>query len=924
MLGELGFDSLDALAHAIVPKGLQLERPLLLPGPRSESEVLNELRVIAGMNRKFRSYIGMGYYDCVTPQVIQRNVLENPGWYTPYTPYQAEVSQGRLEMMLNFQTMICELTALEIANASLLDEATAAAEAMTMCRRLKAAERRNVFFVSDQCHPQSIEVVRTRARALDIELLVGDHDCFVPDARVFGALVQYPATRGQIYDYQEFTARLHASGALVVVAADPLSLTLLKPPGELGADVAVGSTQRFGVPLGYGGPHAAYFATRDAFKRQMPGRLVGVSRDAHGGQALRLALQTREQHIRREKATSNICTAQVLPANLAAMYAIYHGPEGLRQIARRIHLLACLLAAGLRRLGYEVDLAPFFDTLQVHLARASSNVIMRIAEEHQINLRALNEHDIGISLDETTTPAEVSELWQVFNSNAPVKFSPEELVSQITDQLPAGLLRKSRFLTQPVFNRYHSETEMLRYLRRLESRDLSLTTSMIPLGSCTMKLSAACGMSAMTWPEFNRVHPFAPSSQAEGYQRLFRQLERWLAEITGLPGVSFQPNAGSQGEYAGLLVIRRHHECRGQAHRNVCLIPTSAHGTNPASAVMAGLTVVTVLCDTQGNIDVADLAAKAQAHRNDLAALMVTYPSTHGVFEERIQEICRIIHEFGGQVYMDGANLNAQLGLCRPVDLGADVCHLNLHKTFGMPHGGGGPGMGPIAVAKHLVEFLPSHPVIDLGAGHSIGPVSAAPWGSASLLPISWAYLAAMGASGLKEATQVAILNANYVAKRLAPYFPVLYCGSGGFVAHECILDLRQFHHVSAEDVAKRLMDYGFHAPTLSWPVPGTLMVEPTESESKAELDRFCEAMIAIHAEIQAIESGQGDRLDNPLKNAPHTAQVVSADQWDRPYSRGQAAYPLPWLRDHKFWPAVGRIDNVHGDRYPICTWASG
>jgi len=922
MLQELGFPSLEALANTAIPEGLRLRQPLQLPDPRTEFQVLSDLRTLAGRNQVFRSCLGMGYHDCITPPVIQRNVLENPGWYTPYTPYQAEISQARLELLLNFQTMICDLTRLEVANASLLDEATAAAEAMLMCHGLKEAERRQVFFVSEECHPQNLEVVRTRARTLGIQVVVGHHRAFAFDATSCAALVQYPTTRGTLYDYQDLVAQAHAAGALVIVAADLLGLTLLKPPGEFGADVAVGSTQRFGVPLGYGGPHAAYFATRDAFKRQMPGRLVGVSRDAQGRPALRLSLQTREQHVRREKATSNICTAQVLPANLAALYALYHGPEGLVRIARRIHRLTGVLAAGLKRLGCLIDPVPFFDTLQVRLGRRPSGVIVQIAEEHRINLRALDDQTIGVSLDETTAPADVAELWQIFNSNQPVEFTPEELARETEAELPPPLARTSRFLTHPVFNRYHSETEMLRYLRRLESRDLSLTTSMIPLGSCTMKLNAACEMMPVTWPEFSRLHPFAPPAQAEGYHTLFRQLEQWLAEITGFAGVSLQPNAGSQGEYAGLLVIRQYHEHRGAPHRRVCLIPTSAHGTNPASAVMAGLKVVAVACDQQGNIDVADLRAKAHAHQDDLAALMVTYPSTHGVFEERIQQICQVVHECGGLVYMDGANLNALVGLCRPADLGADLCHLNLHKTFSIPHGGGGPGMGPIAVARHLLEFLPGHAVAGLGGQSSIGAVSAAPWGSASILPISWVYIAAMGPAGLREATQVAILNANYIAKRLAPCFPVLYKGPGGLVAHECILDLRQFKSVTAEDVAKRLMDYGFHAPTLSWPVAGTLMVEPTESESKAELDRFCEAMVAIHAEMQAVEYGQADKRNNLLKNAPHTAEAVIADTWDRPYSREQAAYPLPWLREHKFWPAVGRIDNVYGDRNLVCICA--
>ena len=967
MLDALGYRGLDELIDAAVPANIRLAKPLNLPAGRGEFGVLKELRGIAARNQVFRSYIGLGYHDCVTPAVIQRNILENPGWYTQYTPYQAEISQGRLEMLLNFQTMVCDLTGLEIANASLLDEATAAAEAMMMCHRLRHEEGRNVFFVSEDCHPQDIEVVRTRAEALDLGIVVGDHRSFKFDARVFGALVQYPDTYGAIHDYQTFAQAAHAAGALVVVAADLLSLTLLKPPGEFGADVAVGSAQRFGVPLGYGGPHAAYFATREAFKRQMPGRLVGVSKDSQGRPALRLALGTREQHIRREKATSNICTAQALLANMAAAYAIYHGPEGLKNIARRIHWLTAILAAGLERLGYKVGQAsrlsasargqtdgqaerlPYFDTLRVDLGPKRSSDIVKIAEAHRVNLRVIDADTVGIALDETVTENDVAELLRIFNADRAPSLTIREIAATLIGTgsgsgdgtevgfpdlppvIPPALARRSAFLVHSVFHRYHSETEMLRYLKRLEARDLSLTTSMIPLGSCTMKLNATCEMFPVSWPEFSRLHPFAPLSQAQGYRLLFEQLEERLAEITGFAAISLQPNAGSQGEYAGLLVLRRYHQSRGEGHRKVCLIPTSAHGTNPASAVMAGLTVVAVACDKEGNIDVADLRAKAGAHKDDLACLMVTYPSTHGVFEASIKEICRVIHESGGQVYMDGANLNAQVGLCRPADIGADVCHLNLHKTFCIPHGGGGPGMGPIGVAEHLVKFLPGHPVVGVHASaragdnlkvelQPIGAVAAAPWGSASILAISWVYIAAMGGAGLTEATKVAILNANYIANRLEKYFPTLYQGHGGLVAHECILDLSAFTTVTAEDVAKRLMDYGFHAPTLSWPVAGTMMVEPTESESKAELDRFCDAMIAVHGEIQSIETGRMDKQNNPLKNAPHTADAIAADNWNRPYSREQAAFPAPWLKEHKFWPAVGRIDNVYGDRNPVCT----
>ncbi|HWX20892.1 MAG TPA: aminomethyl-transferring glycine dehydrogenase [Candidatus Binatia bacterium] len=918
MLELLGYQSLAALGKAAVPAGIQLQHALRLPGGRSEAEVIRALKELASQNQVFRSYLGMGYSDCITPAVIQRNVLENPGWYTQYTPYQAEIAQGRLEALLTFQTMIIDLTGLEVANASLLDEGTAAAEAMTMFHGLK--DGRAVFFVSQECHPQTIDVVKTRARALGLEVAVGDHRKFAFSEQVFGALVQYPDTCGEIHDYTGFAEQAHAACALVAVAADLLSLTLLRPPGEFGADVALGSAQRFGVPLGYGGPHAAYFATREALKRHMPGRIVGVSRDSRGRPALRLALQTREQHIRREKATSNICTAQALLANIAAMYACYHGPQGLKQIARRLYLLTKVLARGLTRLGYAIGPGVFFDTLRIELGARTPAEISKLAEADRMNLRTIDQHTIGISLDETTGEKDLLDLWRVFNGGRLPDFRPNELLTEADTDYPAPFARSSPYLTHPVFNRYHSETDMLRYLKRLEARDLSLTTSMIPLGSCTMKLNAAVEMFPVTWPEFNRLHPFAPLRQARGYQLLFQQLEDWLGEITGFAGISLQPNAGSQGEYAGLLVIRAYHASRGEGSRNICLIPASAHGTNPASAVMAGLKVMAVACDKEGNIDVADLRAKAEAHRTELAALMVTYPSTHGVFEETIQEICEIIHTSGGQVYMDGANLNAQVGLCRPGDIGADVCHLNLHKTFCIPHGGGGPGMGPIGVAEHLVEFLPGHTVVNLGGENPVGAVASAPWGSAGILPISWAYIAAMGGAGLTEATQYAILNANYIARRLQDYFPVLYRGHTGLVAHECILDLRRFKSVTVEDVAKRLMDYGFHAPTISWPVPGTIMVEPTESESKEELDRFCDALIGIHAEIQAIESGRADRQNNVLKNAPHTADMLAAENWAHPYSREQACFPAPWLHDYKFWPAAGRIDNVYGDRNLVCS----
>jgi glycine dehydrogenase len=918
LLALLGHKTLDGLIDAAVPKKIRLGKKLSLPAARSEFEALADLKKIAGENKVFRSFIGMGYYDTITPPVIQRSVLENPGWYTQYTPYQAEISQGRLEALLNFQTMASELTGLDLANASMLDEATAAAEAMTMSLRLK--DGRNIFFVSETCHPQTIEVVRARARALDIEVVIGNYETFSFSEKVFGALVQYPDTFGAINDYSGFTQKAHAAGAMVTVATDLLALTLIKPPGEFGADIAVGSAQRFGVPLGYGGPHAAFFATRDEFKRQMPGRIVGVSKDSRGRPALRLALGTREQHIRREKATSNICTAQALLANMASLYACYYGPEGLKKIAERIHILADDFAGQIvtKKLTWKYD--SFFDTVCVECesTKLRDEIIQRAAKRF-INLRPHRANQVLVSFDETCSAATVAELTTIFTGE-PCK--PEEVgtnLENLTLISQGEFRRTSKFLQHSVFNRYHSETEMLRYIKRLESRDLSLTASMIPLGSCTMKLNAAAEMFPVSWPEFGKIHPFAPLNQTRGYQKIFDQLETWLAEITGFAGISLQPNAGSQGEYAGLLVIRAYHESRGDTHRNVCLIPTSAHGTNPASAVMAGMKVVAVACDTNGNIDVADLGAKAEAHKADLSALMITYPSTHGVFEETIREICDIIHANGGQVYMDGANMNAQVGLTSPGFIGADVCHLNLHKTFCIPHGGGGPGVGPIGVAEHLVDFLPGHNVINLGGENPIGAVSAAPWGSASILTISWMYIAMMGADGLTEATKVAILNANYIAARLEKYFPTLY-RSNGLVAHECILDLRAFHATTAEDVAKRLMDYGFHAPTLSWPVAGTLMVEPTESESKYELDRFCDAMISIHAEMTAVESGAADAKNNLLKNAPHTADQIASDNWNRPYTREAAAFPTKSLHDYKFWPYVSRVDNVFGDRNPVCS----
>jgi glycine dehydrogenase len=909
-----GHASLDALVSAAVPALIRRSDSMCLPEPLGETAALARLRTIAAKNHVFKSYIGLGYYDTITPPVIQRNILENPGWYTQYTPYQAEISQGRLEGLLNFQTMVCDLTGLDISNASLLDEATACAEAMTLCRRVTEADaERNTFWIASDCHPQNIDLVRTRAEALGLQVVVGDWKQPSFGDEVFGVLVQYPGTSGEVGDYSTLVQRAHEAGALVVFAADLLALTLLKTPGEWGADVAVGSAQRFGVPLGFGGPHAAYFATRDAFKRSMPGRLVGVSKDSRGRPALRLSLGTREQHIRREKATSNICTAQALLANMAMAYAAYHGPEGLTAIARRVHGLTGLLAAGLQRLGLQRTAATFFETLTVQVPDAAS--VHKAAESLHINLRRVDAQHVGVSLDETTGLDDVHNILSAFHRGEPLPFALDEL-SVVAPVLPT---RSSAFLTHSVFQKHRSETEMLRYLRRLESKDLSLCHSMIPLGSCTMKLNASAEMFPVSWPEIGAIHPFAPLSQTRGYQQMFEELESWLATCTGFAGVSLQPNSGSQGEYAGLLIIRAWHRSRSEGHRNVCLIPSSAHGTNPASAVMVGMTVVPVACDSDGNIDVADLQQKISQHGSNLAALMITYPSTHGVFEVAVKDICQWVHEAGGQVYMDGANMNAQVGLTSPGTLGADVCHLNLHKTFCIPHGGGGPGVGPVCVAAHLVDFLPGHVVVNLGGEDPIGAVSAAPWGSASICVISWMYIQMMGTVGLTSATRVAILNANYIAQRLQSYFPTLY-RANGCVAHECILDLRQFKKVTAEDVAKRLMDYGFHAPTLSWPVAGTLMVEPTESEPRAELDRFCEAMIAIHAEIVEVESGRVDAKNNLLKNAPHTADQIASEVWDRPYGREQAAFPVAGLKDFKFWPASGRVDNVFGDRNLVCS----
>jgi len=921
MLAALGRPSLAALIDATLPADIRLEKPLTLPSPLGESAALGELRSIASLNKVFRNFIGQGYYETLTPPVIQRCILENPAWYTPYTPYQAELSQGRLEALLNFQTLVTDLTGLDIANASLLDEGTAAAEAMMLCHRVRTAAG-GVFFISEKCHSQTINLVKTRAEPLGIEVRVGDHASLDPATLpgLFGLLVQYPDTNGDINDFHSLFTRAHVAGALCVVATDLLALSLLRPPGEFGADVAIGSAQRLGVPLGFGGPHAAFFATRDALKRQMPGRLVGVSKDAQGNPALRLSLGTREQHIRRDKATSNICTAQVLLAVMASMYAVYHGAEGFRGIATRIHLLTTTLAEALRRAGATVNTGPVFDTLTIGNVAAAR--VHAAAEARKINLRQLDANRVGLSLDEATTLDELETLLDCFSESA-------ELIPQTTPDL-SSFSRTSTYLGAKVFQNHRTEHELLRYIKRLESRDLSLCHSMISLGSCTMKLNATAEMYPLSWPEFARLHPFAPVGQTRGYQRLTRDLEAWLAEITGLAAVSLQPNAGSQGEYAGLLAIRAYHAARGEGQRQVCLIPTSAHGTNPASAVMGGFSVVPVNCDAQGNIDLADLRTKAELHASRLAALMITYPSTHGVFECSIRKICDLIHSHGGQVYMDGANMNAQVGLTSPGRIGADVCHLNLHKTFCIPHGGGGPGVGPVCVAAHLAPYLPGHserlPVHQTSDGATvpagIGAIAAAPYGSASILVIPWMYIRMMGAAALSEATSIAILSANYIAHRLNNHFPVLYRGVDGCVAHECIIDLRGWkkHGLEVEDVAKRLMDYGYHAPTMSWPVAGTLMIEPTESEDLAQLNRFCDALISIHGEMQAVAAGHSDQLDNPLKNAPHTASMVCGDTWSRSYSREQAAYPAAWTRLFKFWPSVGRVDNVYGDRNLVCS----
>ena len=923
MLETLGEPSLDALIDKTVPAGIRLSGAMDLPPAAGESAALEELRGISMKNRVFRSFIGEGYYDTHTPGVIQRNILENPGWYTAYTPYQAEIAQGRLEALLNFQTMVADLTGLPVSNASLLDEATAAAEAMHMAFAVRKNKEGKKIFVSKRCNSQTIAVIQTRAEPLGIEVIVDDESPLLLDGSVFAVVVQYPDVDGSINEYDLLFANAKKAGALCICAADLLALVLLRPPGEFGADIVVGTTQRFGVPLGFGGPHAAYLATKDEFKRLMPGRLVGISIDSHGNPAYRLSLQTREQHIRRDKATSNICTAQVLLAVIASMYAVYHGPDGLRKIATRVHLCARTFALALESLPqkFKVRSQPFFDTVCVKTAKNDADAILATARAMRVNLRRIGENQFTVAFDETTTVEDINTLIAIFTYGNRIDNTALQTSRQALSDIPAAHQRKSAYLTHPVFNSHHTEHEMLRYLRRLESKDLSLCHSMIPLGSCTMKLNATSEMFPVTWPEFSRIHPFAPAEQTVGYREMCAQLEKWLGEITGLPGVLLEPNAGSQGEYAGLLAIRKYHESRDEKKRTICLIPNSAHGTNPASAVMAGMRVVPVKCDENGNIDMSDLFEKAGEHADDLAALMLTYPSTHGVFEETVRSICDLIHVNGGQVYMDGANMNAQVGLTSPGRIGADVCHLNLHKTFCIPHGGGGPGVGPICVGAHLTEFLP--PRARTGPERHTGAISAAPYGSASILPISWMYIRMMGADGLTMATKLAILNANYMAARLRDFFPVVFTGENSTVAHECIIDIRGFKLVTAEDVAKRLMDYGFHAPTLSWPVSGTLMIEPTESETKAELDRFCDALISIHGEIIAIERGEISKTDNPLKNAPHTARAVTAEEWPHGYSRKVAAFPAPWVADSKFWPSVGRVDNVFGDRNLVCTCPS-
>jgi glycine dehydrogenase len=926
MLKTIGFNSLEQMAEKVIPSQIRSSHDYTLVGSGvSESDLLDGLKKMVSKNKVYKSYIGLGFHDTITPTVILRNVFENPVWYTAYTPYQPEISQGRLESLLNFQTMVADLTGMEISNASLLDEGTAAAEAMFMAHSL-CKNKANAFVVSPNMHPHVIEVMSTRAEPLGFEMIIADPAQYDFSKPVFGVFFQYPDTFGVVSDYSAAAKKYKEHGALVVASVDLLAMTLLTPPGEWGADIVVGNSQRFGVPMGYGGPHAAFLATKDANKRLLSGRLVGVSIDTQGKPALRLALQTREQHIRREKATSNICTAQVLLANMAAMYAVYHGPQGLKKIALRVQRLTAILGEGLSKLGFVVSKNPFFDTLTVTTDKASE--IINQADQMQINFRPLGNSKLGLSLNETTSLLDVEAIWVAFNLGKPVSFAGSTIDESMSEiDLPASLKRSSAFLSHSIFNSHHSETEMLRYIHHLQNKDLTLAHSMIPLGSCTMKLNATTELVPVSWPEINKLHPFAPTTQAAGLIEMIHDLEKKLVDITGFAAVSLQPNAGSQGEYAGLLVIRKYHQSRGQGHRNICLIPSSAHGTNPASAAMVSMQVVVVSCDEQGNVDVTDLKQKAEQHKDHLAALMITYPSTHGVFEESIMEICKIVHDNGGQVYMDGANMNALVGVCRPGQFGPDVSHMNLHKTFSIPHGGGGPGVGPIGVAAHLKDFLPKHSLVpECGPQSGITAVTSAPWGSASILPISWAYISMMGAEGLKKATLVSILSANYMAKKLEPHFPVLYRGKNGLVAHECILEVREIKKnsgVDVTDVAKRLMDFGFHAPTMSFPVAGTLMVEPTESEPKKELDRFIESMITIRKEISAIESGQIDKENNALKNAPHTAQMMMKPEWNHPYSREEAVYPAEWLRGNKFWPTVARVDNAYGDRNLVCSCPS-
>lgn len=910
MLSDLGFNSIDELIEQTLPESIRTNSGLNIGDGLNEFTLLKTIKEVASKNKVARSYIGMGYYGTITPPVIQRNILENPGWYTAYTPYQAEISQGRLEALLNFQTMVTDMTGMNIANASLLDEATAAAEAMVLL--LRASRKRNQFLVADDCHPQTLDVLKTRANPIGIELVIQSTDDFEFNENVFGALIQYPATDGKVTDFTNLCEQAHDNGVRVAMATDLLSLAILPSPGEIGADVAIGSSQRFGVPMGFGGPHAAFIAAKEEFKRKMPGRIIGVSQDSHGNRALRMALQTREQHIRRDKATSNICTAQVLLAVMAGMYAVYHGAEGIREIAKTVHQKTKNLASAILHGGHTIIHDQFFDTIRVKLYGISPGELKQNAEKHNLNFRYFDNGEVGISLDETVSPGDLVDILLVFN----VKNDDRN------NEFDLRINRSTEYLTHEVFSAYHTETEMMRYLHRLEAKDLTLNTSMISLGSCTMKLNAAVEMMPITWPEFAFLHPFAPSHQTGGYKQLCDSLAGWLMDITGLQGCSLQPNSGAQGEFAGLLVIRAYHLDRGDSQRNICLIPASAHGTNPASAVMCGMDVVVVKCDDSGNIDIEDLKTKAKQYSESLAAIMVTYPSTHGVFEESIGEVCDIVHQHGGQVYLDGANLNAMVGLARLGEFGTDVCHINLHKTFAIPHGGGGPGMGPICVTEHLVPYLPGHPILDNNE-KAIHAVSAAPLGSAGILPISWAYIALLGDEGLKASTEAAILNANYMAHKLMDHFPILYRGTNGYSAHEFILDLRPLKKesgISDEDVAKRLIDYGFHAPTMSFPVPGTLMVEPTESESKSELDRFCEAMISIKTEIMDVRNGSSDLKDNPLVNAPHTALHVTSDDWSHSYSREQAAYPADWLKAHKYWPSVGRVDNAFGDRNLVCT----